>query len=196
MFLDKLDWRFATKQFDASKKVSDEDMSKILEAIHMAPSSFGLQPYHVYVVNDDAVKSQLRAAGFNQPQFEEASHILVFCANANVKGRVNKMIDAMGGVSDEFAGMLHGFSEGLNDGSAQGWAGKQAYIALGFALAACAELGIDSCPMEGFSNDDFNKILGLDENLSSVCVLATGYRQDGPAHPKFRFSNDDLFTRV
>ncbi|PIR55140.1 NAD(P)H-dependent oxidoreductase [Candidatus Peregrinibacteria bacterium CG10_big_fil_rev_8_21_14_0_10_36_19] len=196
MFLDKLDWRFATKHFDSAKKVSEEDMHKILESIHMAPSSFGLQPYHIYVVSDAAKKSELRAAGFNQPQFEDASHILVFCANSNVKGRVNQMIETMGGVSEEFAAMLHGFSEGLNGENAKGWAARQAYIALGFALAACAELGIDSCPMEGFSNGDFDTILGLDSNLSSMAVLAVGYRKDGPAHPKFRFSNEDLFTEL
>ena len=90
----------------------------------------------------------------------------------------------------------NGFAEGMHGEMALNWASKQAYIALGFGLAACAELGIDSCPMEGFSSEEFDKILGLPEGQKSAVVMAVGYRGEEPQYPKFRYPNNDLFTVV
>lgn len=200
-FLDNINWRFATKQFDPDKKLSEEVLNKVIEATRFAPSSFGLQPYHVYVVGDDSFKAKLKEAGYGQPQFIDASHVFVFCARTDVNARIEGMIEGMTHGSEEakegmkeYIGMMRGFAEGLSAERAVSWAGKQAYIALGFALAACAELKIDACPMEGFSTEEFDKILEVPANFKSAVVMTVGYRKEGPKYPKFRYSKEDLFT--
>jgi nitroreductase len=95
-----------------------------------------------------------------------------------------------------YAKMMHGSLDNLSKEDKNTWAAKQAYIALGFALAACAELHIDSCAMEGFKPDKFNQILNLPDNQNSVVALAIGYRKDLPHKPKIRFSLDELITKI
>lgn len=200
-FLDNINWRFATKQFDPDKKLSEEVLNKIIEATRFTPSSFGLQPYHVYVVGDDALKAKLKEAGYSQPQFTDASHVFVFCARTDINTRIDLMVEGMTGGNEEakegmkdYIGMMRGFAEGLSAERVVSWASKQAYIALGFALAACAELEVDACPMEGFSPEDFDKILEVPAHFKSVVVMTAGYRKEDPKHPKFRYPKDDLFT--
>ncbi len=202
-FLSGLDWRNAEKNFDPAKKVSDEDLNKILHAVKMAPSSFGLQPYHVYVVADQAVKLKLKEKGFNQQQFEDCSHVLVFCGRDDLVDRINKYFEmASGGDMEKrkamegYENMMKGFAEGKSSNDVIGWAFRQAYIALGFALAACAELKIDSCPMEGFDAKGFDQILSMPAGTNSVAVMTIGYRKDVPHMGKVRFPEEDLFTKV
>lgn len=200
-FLSQLDWRRAEKNFDPTKKVSEDDLKKILHAIQMAPSSFGIQPYHIYVVSDPEVKKQLRASAYHQAQFEEASHLLVFASRSDLGARVNAYFEMASGGSPEvrekmkeYEAMMEGFVSGLPEGAHKAWADRQAYIALGFALAAAAELGIDSCPMEGFNSAEFDSILKLPTSQKSAVVLSLGYRKMEEAHPKVRFPESDLFT--
>jgi nitroreductase len=202
-FLDNLNWRFAAKDFDSSKPVSEENVKRIKESIHLAPSSYGLQPYHVYIVSDQETKKQLHAAGFNQPQFSTASHILVFCARTDVKSRVDVFADAATGGDSEkrekmsgYLDMMYGFAENTQGDLAENWASRQAYIALAFALSACAELNVDTCPMEGFSKEEFDKILKAPAHIKSEVVLALGYRTEDPKRPKFRYPEEDLFAEV
>lgn len=200
-FLEQLDWRFATKSFDTDKKVSQENMDKILEAIQKSPSSFGLQTFHVEVISNPELRKKMREVSFDQPQVTDSSHIFVFCGRNDVNERITDMIEKMSGGNEEIKkglegleNMMRGTMEGKDEKTLMNWASRQAYLALGFGLAACAELEIDACPMEGFDPKALHEVLGLPENIFPFAYMAVGYRKEGPAHPKFRFPKDDLFT--
>lgn len=200
-FLTQLESRYATKKFDPAHPITDEQFRSVLNAIRMAPSSLGLQPFHVTVVKSAAIKEQLAANGWNQPQFTTADYILVFSGRDDILERSNKFTSDMlkKGAPQEKMDAFHGMVVGLDSGFATNdariaWAKHQAYIALGFGLAAATELGIDSCPMEGFDRDAFKKVLGLPENFYPAAVLALGNRaKDDVSYPKYRFAEEDLF---
>lgn len=194
-FLENLNWRNATKSFDKTKKLSESELNKILTAIQMAPTSYGLQPFYVRVIRDEATRKKLQEAGYNQNQFETASEILVFVRKLDVAKRVDEYFSAMSGNDSDtrakfkgYESMMMGFAKSKDENFLNAWTAKQSYIALGFALAACAELKIDSCPMEGFVPEKFDEILGLPQGEHSTVVLTVGYRNPEVApSPKFRF---------
>lgn len=201
-FLDNLEWRFATKTFDPSKKVSEEDMDKILKAIRFAPTSFGLQPLHVVNVTDPDLRAKIRENGYGQGQITDASHLLVFCVRTDFDQRIEDYMNVMTGGHNEFRNkvkgvedMIKGTFKGKTELELANWAKRQVYIALGFALAAAAELKIDSCPMEGFTPDKVDEVLGLPSHIKSVAILSVGYRADEPKHPKVRFALDELIEK-
>lgn len=198
-FLSQLDWRFATKSFDATKTLSPELQSKIEHAIQMAPSSFGLQPFHVVIITDPKIRAELREASYSQPQVAEASALFIFCARTDANERIDSYLDiASGGKPDTLARaseMMKGSLLSRGDDALLSWASRQAYIALGFGLAACAELGVDSCPMEGFDAKKVDEILGLPSHIKSLAYMAVGYRKEGPTQQKVRFPESDLFTK-
>jgi nitroreductase / dihydropteridine reductase len=189
-FLSQLEWRNATKKFDESKKVSDADLGRILGAIRMAPTSFGLQPFYVRMVKDAGLKAKLQAAGWGQAQFPTSTATLVFVARTDVKTRIEEMmVSRSKGDPAERAKL----KDGLDAATAKAWAQKQCYIGLGFGLAACAELGIDSCPMEGFAPAEFDAILGLPKGHFSTVVLTVGTAAvDALKFPKWRFPTEDI----
>ena len=200
-FLEQLDWRFATKAFDSNKHVSDEDLHKILHAARMAPTSYGLQPFHVYVVKDPELRKKMKAHSYMQSQVTDSSHVLVFCTRDDIVPRVDDYIDVASGGKKTAAIKLAPMKLVMKTSmkkkqgdAAREWAHHQTYIALGFALAACAELGIDSCPMEGFDSDDIGKLLDVPEHMRPVAYLAIGYRKEEPSYEKVRFPESDLFT--
>lgn len=200
-FFEHLNWRFATKDFDSEKKVSEENLNKILEAIRFAPSSFGFQPYHVYVVGDQELKLKLQEAGHHQAQFADSSHVLVFCSRTDLEDRKEAYVARITGDDEEkreklqpYINMLEGFVQGMHGDELLSWAHRQTYIALGFALAEAAELEIDSCPMEGFDPAKFDEILEVPEHMRSVVVMSLGYRKHEPKREKFRYPKEDLFT--
>lgn len=200
-FLQNLNWRFATKKFDPEKKVSDADLAKILQAIQKAPSSFGLQTFHVEVISNKDLRNIMQTSSFGQSQVVDASHVLVFCGRNDVSERITQMIDEMSGGDGEikknlkeYESSMRGAIEGKSSDQLMNWASRQTYLALGFALAACAELRIDSCPMEGFDSKAIDKILGLPDHMASFAYLSIGCRKEEPQYPKFRFSQDDLFS--
>ena len=203
-FLSRLAWRNATKKFDPSNKVPQDVIAKVLEAVRFAPSSFGLQPYYVKVVTDPAMKTKLQEAGWGQAQFLTSTAVFVYVARTDVVARVEQMLGAMSGGQTsaraalaDFEKMLLGFAEGLTPEQALIWAQKQCYIALGFGLAACAELGIASCPMEGFNREEFDRILGLPKGHHATVVMTLGHADpEFKPFPKFRFSESDLFRFV
>jgi nitroreductase len=183
-FLANLKWRRAVKHFAPGPV----DLVPIKEAIANAPSSFGIQPYKVLVITDPEVRIHLREACFDQAQVEECHALFVFCAIKDVEGRANEMISRT--QAEAMRGMVSGFLSGLSDKGA--WAAKQAYIALGFAMAAAAERQIASCPMEGFDKKTLTAMLSLTD-LEPVALLAVGqYKDDEGLHPRFRF--DDVVT--
>jgi len=201
-FISQLNWRYATKLFDSSKKVSPENLSKILEAVKMAPTSFGLQPFHIINVVDAAKREELKGLAWGQPQITDASHLLVFCARTDIKERIETFFElATGGdaaiktAMSSYKGMMDGFESNLPADQKTAWAAKQSYIALGFAMAAAAELEIDSCPMEGFDSAGFKAALNLPENLIPVVCLPIGYRSSTDTiRPKVRFDLSDLVS--
>jgi nitroreductase len=203
-FLEKLSWRYATKKFDTKKKVSETDKNKIMEAIRMAPTSFGFQPFHVNIVESKDIREELKKNAWNQSQFTDASLIFIFSVRTNMAKRADEYIEVMTSgdakqkeVMGQYIGMIKNAVSKFDETQAKAWAAKQTYIALGFGLAACAELGLDSCPMEGFDPDAFKKILKLPDNLYPVVTFAVGYRSADDEYlkrPKVRFPKEELFS--
>jgi nitroreductase/dihydropteridine reductase len=189
-FLESLEWRRAVKHFGEGPV----DTQCVLRAMQNAPSSFGLQPYKILVVESKELKEKLAAASYNQPQVTECQTLFVLCARKDVEARAEEYLKATEAVSRGMRDMLMGFISYLPDKLA--WASRQAYIALGFGLAAAAEQRIASCPMEGFSGADVSKILELPETLVPVVYLAVGAtaEKDG-TYPRFRFPESDLVQR-
>jgi nitroreductase / dihydropteridine reductase len=181
-----LNWRYATKNMNG-KKVSEKKLNIILDAISLAPTSYGLQPFKVLVVKSKSLKAKLGVAAYNQPQVAGSSHVLVFAVptlitEADVVSYISNISSTRGVPVDKLEGfknMMLGTVNGLTPELQQIWAAKQAYIALGFAMAAAAEQKIDACPMEGFNSNDFDKILGLaKKGLKSVVILPIGFRHE------------------
>lgn len=203
-FIKNLNWRFATKQFNTEKKLKEKDLETILNSIKMAPSSFGLQPFHVYVVSDQKLKDKIKIRSFLQPQVSECSHLLVFCTEVDTNKRIEQYLKSAGeglGLKEKLKlqGLklrMLGWLKGKDEHEIKAWSTNQAYIALGFAMATCAELKIDSCPMEGFVSSQIDKILKLPKNHSSVVFLSLGYRTKNPERKKVRLKNTELFTHI
>jgi nitroreductase len=204
-FLTNLTWRYATKKFDTARKVSDADLDTILEAIRMTPTSFGLQPYHFYVVSNQEIKDKIQAVGWNQPQIGTCSHLIVFVGRTDLVPLVDEYFTLLSWGSAEarasmkwYEDMCTGFAQPKTEAEALAWAARQTYIAHGFALAAAAELEIDSCAMEGFDPTAVGEILGLPSNQKALVMLPIGYRAEGegPRGPKVRFSREALFTEM
>ena len=203
--LESLRWRYATKRFAADRTVPAEDIRLLKQATNLAATSFGLQPFRVAVVSDPDLKQRLRAAGYDQPQFTEASHIFVFAARRTVTpGHVDAFIDRMAEVREVPRERIAGYGdyikssiEGKSAEFLHGWSVRQAYLALGTLLAAAGERRIDACPMEGFDTAQFDEILGLGERGLAACVVAAvGYRspEDQTQHAaKVRVPLGELF---
>lgn len=186
-FTANLEWRRAVKHFGSG----DVDTRPILQAMLNAPSSFGLQPYKILAVTNKELKEKLKPLSYNQSQVTECHTLFILCARTDAEVRGEEYLEATKDVTRGMRDMLMGFISYLPDKTA--WAARQAYIALGFGLAAAAEHKIASCPMEGFNGAEVSKLLTLPSNLVPVVYLAVGeaIEEDG-THPRFRFSESDL----
>lgn len=207
--LDRLNWRYATKQFDPNGKISPQDWAALEDALILTPSSGGLQPWKFIVVTDPAVRARLLPASYGQSQITNASHLVVFAAKQNfneadVDALVNRTAAARG-VSVEslapFRDMLvAGMVKSMDEQARNVWARNQAYIALGNLLTSAALLGIDACPMEGFDRAQYDEILGLNKQGFASAVIATlGYRTSSDQYataPKVRFPKEQVFAHV
>ncbi|WP_269237031.1 NAD(P)H-dependent oxidoreductase [Flavobacterium flavigenum] len=207
-FLESQNWRYATKQYDATKKISAEDLNTLKEAVRLSASSYGLQPYKVVIVENPELREQLKAAAYGQTQVTDASHLFIFANDLNLDAKsVEAYIknisetrgvpaDALGGFSD----MMNNVISNLSDEAKNNWTAKQTYIALGNLLGAAAELKIDATPMEGFNPAAFNEILGFDKLGLNAAVIATiGYRHtedDTQHYKKVRKSQEELFITL
>lgn len=186
-FTENLEWRRAVKHFGQGSVNTD----LVIKAMINAPSSFGLQPYKILAVQNKELKAQLVPACYNQPQVAECDTLFVLCALQNVEERGEEYLKETEGVSRGMRDMLMGFLSQLPDKTA--WAARQAYIALGFGLAACAEYKIASCPMEGFVPSQVAQILDLSSNLVPVVLLAVGQHSgESDPYPRFRFPESNL----
>ena len=183
--IDKLNWRYATKRMNGTK-VPQEKIDRILEAIRLSPTSFGLQPFKVIVVEDPALRERIYNEACQQPQIKEASHILVFAANKKVTAaQIDDYMNRIASTRAIPVGALAGFRAAF-DGTVAGtaeqnfvWTARQAYIAFGVGIVAAANEDVDATPMEGFNPEALDKVLGLaEENLGSTTILTLGYRDD------------------
>jgi nitroreductase len=193
--LEDLNWRYATKKYDTSKKIAQEHLDILLEAIRLSPSSYGLQPLKIVLVESKEIREKLKPYSWNQSQITDASHLMVLCS---YKVMSNELIDShaenMEITRSLEKGQLQGFANFVKvkvnekSGSEQAeWNARQAYIALGILMQSCAQLRIDATPMEGFEVDKYNEILGLnDKNLNATLVCALGYRSEEDANQHLR----------
>ena len=193
--VENLKWRYATKKFDDTKKVSATDLDNIKEAISLSASSYGLQAYKVLIIEDLELRKKLQPASWGQSQIVDASHLIVFCNYTKVQPEVideylKLKADTQGLNVDDLSGygdFMKSKIGSLPEDAVKAWTAKQTYIGLGNLLAACAELKIDACPMEGFEAEQYEQILGLEEKGLSAAVIATiGYRssEDGTQNSK------------
>ncbi|MNX98188.1 putative NAD(P)H nitroreductase YfkO [compost metagenome] len=206
--LENLNWRYATKKFDATKKISASDLNTLKEAVRLSASSYGLQPYKVIIVENPEIREKLKAAAYGQTQITDASQLFVFANDLNlgavsVDNYIKNIsetrgvpVEALGGFSD----MMKGTIANLSDDAKNIWSAKQTYIALGTLLSAASELKIDATPMEGFNAAQFNEILGFDKLGLNASVIATvGYRHnedDAQHYKKVRKSHEELFITI
>jgi len=206
--IDKLNWRYATKKFDKNKKLSAEQLDELLKAVQLSPSSAGLQAYKVIVVEDEAIREKLREAAHGQAQLTDASQVIIFASETQLdEAYAKNFIDLVAKARSVERGGLAGFEQmivgHINSQTAEqklNWSHKQTYIALGVLLTAAAELGIDTCPMEGFDAAKFDEILGLKEKgLTTSVILPIGFRaQDDQysALQKVRRPEEELFIHI
>ncbi|WP_430415615.1 NAD(P)H-dependent oxidoreductase [Parasphingorhabdus sp.] len=182
--IELLNWRYATKKMDPAKAVPQEKVDAIVEAVRMAPTSSGTQPFELILATNPDVLAEVRAAAGDQSPVTDGSHLLVFAAWDNYTDErideVTKLnIDARGEIPliHEYYGNLKASYVPRETEINYAHAARQAYIAVGIALVAAAEQEVDSTPMEGFDPDAVDKILGLRERgLRSVVLLPLGYR--------------------
>ena len=182
--IEDLNWRYATKKY-STQKVSEDDLEKIIDAINLSASSTGIQTYRLFVIEDPEMRKELGSDSFN-PQIVEASHLLLFAAFDSISQEtIDNYIRLVAKVREMPVEDLAGFKSALGalltrtDDENFIWSAKQAYIALGTGLIAAAALHVDATPMEGFSTEKFDEVLGLKEKgLKSVVLLALGYRDE------------------
>lgn len=183
--IENLKWRHAVKAYDSSKKVSKEDLNKILEAARLAPTSSGLQPFRVIVVENQELKEKMVQGALNPEVMKDCSQVLVFAAwDQYSDEKIDKVYDHHTDVRDLPRGRFGSYTDKIKElynGQTPeehfAHTARQTYIALGLAMAQAAELKIDTTPAEGFSNEIVDEILGLKEmGLKSVSLLYIGYR--------------------
>lgn len=186
--VESLKWRYATKIFDPEKKLSQKQVDGILEVLNLTPTSYGLQPLKFIRVVNPKIREQLVEASWNQKQVAEASDLIVICIeNQLTENAIDQYIERVANTRDQeknsprfdsFKKMLMKIVEWSAE-DYQNWAKKQAYIALGNLMTACAVEQIDACPMEGFEPEKYDEILNLNEaGLSSVLVCPIGFRSE------------------
>lgn len=202
--IQQLNWRYATQNFDSTKKVAPEKLALLLETLRLAPSSYGLQPWKFVLVENPELRAKLQAASWGQAKVTEASHLLVLCRLEKMgEAEVLHFVEENAKIREQdpasmegFKQMLLGFASQMTPESYAIWASKQVYLALGMLLSACAMESVDAGPMEGFDSAQYDAILDLpSKGLRSVVVCALGYRSadDKYAHAKkVRFPKDEV----
>ncbi|MBK8093867.1 MAG: NAD(P)H-dependent oxidoreductase [Verrucomicrobiaceae bacterium] len=200
--LPALQWRYATKAFDPAKKIPADTWSRLEESLVLTPSSFGLQPWKFLIVQDQELREKLVAHSWNQRQVADCSHLVIMAVRKQLSPQdidafFTRMVEVRGGTADA----LMAYRKMVDGAHAQGfmsteWAKKQAYIALGQFMTACALQRIDTCPMEGFVAAKYDETLGLEaQGLTTAVLCPAGYRSADDRYadlPKVRFSTADV----
>lgn len=206
--IEDLSWRYATDKFDPTRKIRTDDLNVLLEVLRLAPSSYGLQPIKVIVIESKMIREQLREKSWNQPQITDASHLIVLCSHIDIYEKdIDDMISNTALTRKIELASLNRYSDFLKRTlgkikleEKKEWNMKQAYIALGHLLHACAQLRIDSTPMEGFDADAYDEILNLkSRNLHAAIVCAIGFRDEDDTQQfltKVRKSKEELIEVI
>jgi nitroreductase len=207
--VEALNWRYATKKFDPTKKIPDETWAALEQSLVLSPSSIGLQPWKFFVVADSAVKSQLMTASYRQAQVTDCSHFVALTARrdidaSHVERHIERMVEVTGSAAESLAKFramtLRNLDKARAAGTLDTWQEHQIYIALGQFMASAAVLGVDTCPMEGIEPEKYDEILGLaGSNYATVVACAAGYRllEDKYAGmKKVRFKPEDVIVRI
>ncbi len=207
--IDTLNWRYATKQFDRARKIPAPVWEALEDALVLTPSSYGLQPWHFFVVTSPEIKAALRPHSWDQPQVTDCSHHVVFATRLDVDApfveKYLARIAEVRGVSveslDFYRDMISSdLLNGPRSKCVQEWATRQVYIALGNFMTSAALLGVDTCPMEGMDPAKYDEILGLpDKGFRAIVACPTGYRAAGDKYaglPKVRFPKKDLLETL
>ena len=205
--IDALNWRYATKKMNG-QQIPAEKLNTILEAIKLAPSSLGLTPYKVIVIEDAETRKQLKPHFYNQSQIVDGSAVVIFANWTNITEK--EVAAYMQDIAEqrnvpvesltEFSNMINGSLKNKTPEQAQIWAAKQTYIALGFGLVAAAAEQIDATPMEGFNPAGVDEVLGLKElGLNSTVAITLGYRDEAGDYlvnaKKVRYNDEKLFIK-
>ena len=203
-----LNWRYATKKMNADKAVPQDKLDAIIEAVRMAPTSSGTQPFELFVISNPDLRAKIAEAASGQTPITDGSHVLVFAAWDNyTEERIDDVVQLNVAARGDLP-LIHDYYNNLKanylprDAEVNyAHAARQAYIALGFAMIAAADQGVDSTPMEGFDPDAVDAILDLRQRgLRSVVLLPLGYRQEGAdwllTMPKVRKSREAIVTEI
>ncbi|MCO6163131.1 NAD(P)H-dependent oxidoreductase [Flavobacterium sp. NRK F7] len=207
-FIENQKWRYATKKFDATKKIATKDLETLKEAIQLSTSSYGLQPYKVLIIENPELRAKLQPASWGQTQIVDASHLLVFANSVDVTE--NEIDNYMANIANTrglqiedlkpYSDFMKSKLIPLPAENKAIWTSKQTYLALGNLLNAAAELKIDVTPMEGFEPEKYNEILGLNAlGLNASLVATLGYRHEEDAtqhYAKVRKPNEELFITL
>ncbi|WP_299117257.1 NAD(P)H-dependent oxidoreductase [uncultured Winogradskyella sp.] len=192
--IEQLKWRYATKKFDATKSISQEQLAILKEAFNLTALSYGLQTLKLVVIEDKVKREALVKHSYDQRQVVEASHLLILCIQNEIDNNdvdehfenVTAIRNTPESILEPFKNQLKSTIETMPKAKKMDWATRQAYIALGNLMTVCALEKIDSCPMEGFNPEAYDKALRLSEKgLQSVLLLPVGYRAD-----------DDMFSTL
>lgn len=207
--IDALNWRYATKRFDPTRKIPADVWHALEQSLVLSPSSIGLQPWKFFVVVDSVMKAQLQAASYRQAQVGDCSHFVVFTVRrdldaAHVERHIARMVEITGAAPESLAKFRTMTMSNLDRARAEGtldrWQEHQIYIALGKFMAAAAVLAIDTCPMEGIEPAKYDQLLGLaGTGYATVVACAAGYRLPGDkyaAMKKVRFRTEDVVVRI
>ncbi|MBI4433402.1 NAD(P)H-dependent oxidoreductase [Candidatus Uhrbacteria bacterium] len=192
-----LQWRYAVKIFDPTRRVASEDLHTILESGRLAPSSYGVEPWKFLVIENQELRRQLRAVAYDQPKVTDAAHLIVIARRTDVRARIaaelaERTARAQGRPPEALAGLQQMVDEDItrrSNAEVDAWARAQTYLPLGIMVMTAALLGVDAGPMEGFTLEKVDAILHLSErHLAATTMLALGYRGDDPAaeRPKVR----------
>jgi nitroreductase / dihydropteridine reductase len=190
--LESLNWRYATKSFDTTKKLTQDQVSFVKEAMRLSPSSYGIQAWKFVEIKTPETRQKIKEIGWNQGQYTEASNLFAFCTYTDpvTKGDdlVNTYVEEISKQRDVSVESLEGYKammvNAMKNGNTSGdptysqyWLDDQLYIALGQTMTACALAGIDTCAMEGFDITKANEVLDLTKDgLRVKCFLAVGHR--------------------
>ena len=207
--LKQLHWRYATKKFDPSKKISPANWQVLEQSLVLSPSSFGIQPWKFFVISNPEIRQKLLPHSWGQTPVVNASHLVVFAIKNDINDQdVDRHLQRMAEVQQIPVENLAGFGKVVKGFISKPpypldlkeWAGKQAYIALGFFMTCAAMLEIDTLPMEGFIPAKYDEVLELNsQGYSSVVVCAAGYRADDDKYanqPKVRFPTEEIIQYV
>jgi nitroreductase len=200
-----LNWRYAVKTFDSTRRIDGPTWASLENSLVMSPSSYGLQPWKFLVIADPALRAELRPHSWNQSQITDASHLVVFLAQRQIQAaELDRLINATSAIrgvpSDQLGFYRDLMQKDLVDGprsqQIERWASNQVYIALGTFMTAAALLGVDTCPIEGFSPAEYDRILGLETSPYRSCVVcAAGFRDAADKYAglaKVRYAASEL----